>query len=159
MSGTNPSTERGGYSESNVRLWLRLLGCTTLIEKRLQRGLADHFDSTLPRFDVLAALDRSGVGMTMGELSRALLVSNGNVTGIVKALARDGHVSLAPLASDRRVSIATLTPKGATHFSALAAAHHAWIDAMLGDLSPDVRDTLQTNLDTLKSLLSERQSA
>ena len=65
MSATSSATE------ANVRLWLRLLGCTTQIEKRVQRGLAERFGSTLPRFDVLAALDRRGAGMTMGELSRA----------------------------------------------------------------------------------------
>ena len=102
MSATSSATE------ANVRLWLRLLGCTTQIEKRVQRGLAERFGSTLPRFDVLAALDRRGTGMTMGELSRALLVSNGNVTGIVKTLARDGFVALEPLPGDRRVSVVTL---------------------------------------------------
>ena len=90
-------------TEANVRLWLRLLGCTTLIEKRLQRGLAERFATTLPRFDVLAALDRHGAGMTMGELSRALLVSNGNVTGIVKALARGGFVALERIGDARPV--------------------------------------------------------
>ena len=146
-------------TEANVRLWLRLLGCTTLIEKRLQRGLAERFATTLPRFDVLAALDRRGAGMTMGELSRALLVSNGNVTGIVKTLARDGFVALEPLPGDRRVSVVTLTPLGSAHFAELAAAHHGWIDDLLGPLPDPAREALQSHLDTLKITLSEGKSA
>lgn len=153
MSATSSATE------ANVRLWLRLLGCTTQIEKRVQRGLAERFGSTLPRFDVLAALDRRGTGMTMGELSRALLVSNGNVTGIVKTLARDGFVALEPLPGDRRVSVVTLTPLGSAHFAELAAAHHGWIDDLLGPLPHPVREALQGNLDTLKITLSEGKSA
>ena len=146
-------------TEANVRLWLRLLGCTTLIEKRLQRGLAERFATTLPRFDVLAALDRHGAGKTMGELSRALLVSNGNVTGIVKALARGGFVALEPLPGDRRVSVVTLTPEGAAYFAELAAEHHGWIDDLLGPLPHPVREALQGHLDTLKITLSEGKSA
>ena len=153
MSATSSATE------ANVRLWLRLLGCTTQIEKRVQRGLAERFGSTLPRFDVLAALDRRGAGMTMGELSRALLVSNGNVTGIVKALARDGFVALEPLPGDRRVSVVTLTPLGSAHFAELAAAHHGWIDDLLGPLPDPAREALQSHLDTLKITLSEGKSA
>ena len=153
MSATSSATE------ANVRLWLRLLGCTTQIEKRVQRGLAERFGSTLPRFDVLAALDRRGAGMTMGELSRALLVSNGNVTGIVKTLARDGFVALEPLPGDRRVSVVTLTPLGSAHFAELAAAHHGWIDDLLGPLPDPAREALQSHLDTLKITLSEGKSA
>lgn len=148
-------TSASSATEANVRLWLRLLGCTTQIEKRVQRGLAERFGSTLPRFDVLAALDRRGAGMTMGELSRALLVSNGNVTGIVKALARDGFVALEPLPGDRRVSVVTLTPLGSAHFAELAAAHHGWIDDLLGPLPHPAREALQSHLDTLKLTLSE----
>ena len=159
MNDAAPSPARARYDEANVRLWLRLLGCATLIEKRLQRGLAERFGTTLPRFDVLAALDRCGAGMTMGELSRALLVSNGNVTGIVKALARDGHVALEPLATDRRVSVVTLTTRGAAHFAELAAAHHGWVDELLGPLPPPAREALRGHLDTLKATLSERNPA
>ncbi len=146
-------------SEANLRLWLRLLGTARGIEKRLQRALASEFATTLPRFDVLATLDHAGKPLAMGELSRALLVSNGNVTGIVKALARDGLVALEPLASDRRVSMVRLTAQGRKHFAELAAAHQGWVDGLLRDLAPHTRDNLYANLGDLKSVLSERTTA
>lgn len=143
------------YDEANIRLWLRLLTSARLIEKRLQRGLAGEFATTLPRFDVLATLERAGAPMAMGELSRALLVSNGNVTAIVKTLERDGHVALQPGEADRRKSLVTLTDAGRAYFAQLAAAHHGWVDAMLSELAPDTRNRLDADLATLKHMLSE----
>jgi len=138
----------------NIRLWLRLLSCTIVIEKRVQRRLADGYGSTLPRFDVLAALDRHPQGMTMGQLSRALLVSNGNVTGLVRALERDGHIAIAPSPNDGRSSIVSLSPSGRTHFAELATAHHGWIDAMLADLGGAERDALYELLGALKQSIA-----
>jgi DNA-binding MarR family transcriptional regulator len=142
---------------SSVRLWLRLLSCTMAIEKDVQRRLAAEFDTTLPRFDVMAALERRGDGMTMGELSRALLVSNGNVTAIVRKLAEGGHVTVAPLPSDRRASVVTLTAQGRRHFGKLAAAHHDWIDGLLAGLGPSQRRTLYAALGDLKVSLDRAQ--
>lgn len=142
---------------SSVRLWLRLLSCTMAIEKDVQRRLAGRFDTTLPRFDVMAALERRGEGMTMGELSRALLVSNGNVTAIVRKLVESGHVTVAPLPSDRRASVVRLTEEGRTHFGELAAAHHDWIDELLAGLSAAQRRTLYAALDDLKHSLDRAQ--
>lgn len=142
---------------SSVRLWLRLLSCATAIEKQVQRRLAEQFATTLPRFDVMAALDRRSEGMTMGELSRALLVSNGNVTAIVRRLADSGHVTVAPLPGDRRASLVRLTPAGARHFAALASAHHAWIDMLLAELPGAERRTLFDALGRLKQSLDSAQ--
>ena len=104
---------------SSVRVWLRLLTCTMAIEKEVQRRFAER-GMTLPRFDVMAALDRRG-GMKMGALSRSLLVSNGNVTQLVQKLVRDGLVELRKPPADRRASIVRLTPKGKQQFDRLAA--------------------------------------
>lgn len=140
---------------SSVRLWLRLLSCSMVIEKRVKRRLADQFGATLPRFDVLAALDRNPGGMTLGALSRALLVSNGNITGLVQTLQRDGHVLVAPSEADRRASIVTLTPAGRAYFDELAAAHHDWIDAMFAGVGRDERDALYELLGTLKLSIAD----
>lgn len=133
-----------------VRLWLRLLSCTVVIEKRVQRRLADRFSTTLPRFDILAALDRHPEGMMMSALSRALLVSNGNVTALIKTLAAEGHVEMAPSPTDRRASIVAITEAGRLHFADMAAAHHGWIEAMLEGLSREQRETLFELLGQLK---------
>ena len=106
----------GGLDDrASVRLWLRLLSCTMVIEKRVRRRLDERFATTLPRFDVLAALDRNGA-MTMGALSEALLVSKGNVTALVQTLKADGLVVMTPSPTDKRASIVRLTPKGSTPF-------------------------------------------
>lgn len=134
---------------ASVKLWLRLLSCTMAIEKELQRRLGEH-GATLPRFDVLAALDRAPQGLTMGALSRALLVSNGNVTGLVRKLAADGLVLIETDPADRRSSIVRLTKRGSSEFKTLADEHNHWIDAMLADVPNAVRDSLYAGLGTLK---------
>ena len=138
----------------NIRLWLRLLTCTTVIEKRLKRRFADQYGITLPRFDVMAALDRHPEGMTMGQLSQALLVSNGNVTGVVQTLLRDRYLSIAPSPTDGRASIVRLTQLGQECFSGLAEAHHEWVDTMLAGLTRDERATLFDLLGALKDSLA-----
>ena len=142
---------------SSVKLWLRLLSCTMAMEKDVQRRLAAH-GATLARFDVLAALDRHRNGMNMGALSRALLVSNGNVTQLVQKLAKDGLVRIAPSPADRRASIVRLTARGRAEFASLAAAHHDWIDALLADLDGGARETLYHALGDLKRAIAKGQA-
>jgi DNA-binding MarR family transcriptional regulator len=142
---------------SSVRLWLRLLSCTMAIEKDVQRRFAAR-GATLARFDVLAALDRNRQGMTMGALSRALLVSNGNVTQLVQKLARDGLVRMTTSPADRRASIVRLTPKGRAEFAGLAAAHHDWIDALVAGMDAPARENLYQALGDLKRSIAKGQA-
>lgn len=142
---------------SSVRLWLRLLSCTMAIEKDVQRRFAGR-GATLARFDVLAALDRQRQGMTMGALSRALLVSNGNVTQLVQKLARDGLVRMTTSPTDRRASIVRLTARGRADFAGLAAAHHDWIDALLADMDAGRRENLYQALGDLKRAIAKGQA-
>ncbi|CAN7462915.1 MarR family transcriptional regulator [Phenylobacterium sp. LjRoot225] len=135
-----------------VRAWLRLLSCSTVVEKRLRRRFIEQFDTTLPRFDVLATLERHPDGVTMGELSRALLVSNGNVTTMVRQLESAGLISSRPAAEDRRSSIVALTEQGRTHFAELAEAHHAWIHGMFAGMT-------RADLDALYGLLAKLKSS
>ena len=143
---------------SSVRLWLRLLSCTMAIEKDVRRRLGQR-GATLPRFDVLAALDRHPAGMNMGALSRALLVSNGNVTQLVQKLAKDGLVRIAPSPADRRASIVRLTAAGRAEFAGLAAAHHDWIDGLVAGMDGDARETLYDALGDLKRSIAKGQAA
>ena len=145
---------------SSVRLWLRLLSCTMTIEKAVKRRFAENFRTTLARFDVLAALDRAGDGLTMSELSRALLVSNGNATQLVQKLVRDGLVAMQPNPADRRSSIVRLTERGAAHFAELAMAHQRWIEALFAGVGAGERERLYAALGTLKhSIAGESHAA
>jgi DNA-binding MarR family transcriptional regulator len=130
-----------------------------VIEKQVRRGMVEQCDATLPQFDVLAALDRHPDGMLLGELSRSLLVSNGNVTALVQKLVRDGHVALTPLPADRRASVATLTEQGSVYFQRLAAAHNGWIEAMMAQLSDDQRTALFELLGAVKSSIGQADPA
>ena len=121
-----------------LRLWLRLLTCSNLIDGRVRRGLRDQFDTTLPRFDLLAQLDRAPGGLSLSELSRRLMVSNGNMTGLVERLAAEGLIESRPQADDRRAQLVRLTAAGKRVFDAMTPIHEAWIAEMLKDL--DRRD-------------------
>mgnify|MGYP006175318887 CR=1 FL=1 len=138
---------------SSVRVWLRLLSCTLAIEKEVRRRFAER-GMTLPRFDVLAALDRHSE-MTMGALSQALLVSNGNTTQLVSKLVADGLVEARRLPSDRRTSMVRLTEEGQQQFRRLARAHQDWIDQMLGDLNFTQRERLYVALGMLKLSIAQ----
>lgn len=135
---------------AEVRVWLRLLSVTMLVEKRLRRRFADEFGTTLPRFDVMAALDRQPDGLTMGALSRALLVSNGNVTALVRQLEGEGLVETRAHAADRRSSTAVLTAAGRARFAELADAHHGWVVEAFADLPRGHQDQLYRLLGALK---------
>lgn len=118
-----------------LKLWLRLLTCGNLIEGEVRARLRETFATTLPRFDLLAQLDRAPEGLTMGELSSRLMVSNGNVTGLTDALVREGLVSRVPEPDDRRSLRIRLTSLGKRAFDAMTPVHEQWIDEMMAGLT------------------------
>ena len=124
-------------SKERLRLWIRLLRASRTIEAELRERLRQEFDTTLPRFDVMAALYRAPEGMLMSGLSRFLLVSNGNVTGIVDRLVTDGYVVRAQREGDRRTSMVSLTGSGTEFFARMACAHEGWIDDYLADIGEE----------------------
>ena len=126
---------RGPDAKRRLRLWLRLLTCSGLVERAVRRRLREEFAVTLPRFDLMAALDRTPAGLTMGELSARLKVSNGNVTGVVERLVGEGLVERTAQPTDRRSYKVALTTAGRAAFAAMAERHAGWIDRLLGDLS------------------------
>jgi DNA-binding MarR family transcriptional regulator len=136
-------------SKQRLRLWLRLYAATSVIEREMRRFLRQHF-ATMPRFDLMAALERVPDGLTMGELSRRLMVSGGNVTSIVGGLERDGLVRRRQPASDRRTSYVALTERGRAAFAAMARAHEEWINELLADVADDDVDALIELLTELK---------
>jgi DNA-binding MarR family transcriptional regulator len=129
-------------NQQRLRLWLRLLRTSRAIEAELRRRFAAEFATTLPKFAVMAALSRAPNGMKMSELSRHLMVSNGNVTGIIERLVAEEIVERLAQAGDRRATCVRLTDKGRSRFAAMAAAHAGWIAAILRDLSGAEVETL-----------------
>lgn len=137
MSATR-ALPRSRDGRDQLRLWLRLLACTNLIESRVRARLREDFDTTLPRFDMLAQLDAasadSPAGITMGELSRRLMVTNGNVTGLTERLVQEGLVKRKVSAKDRRQQRVALTPQGRRALAAMVVDHKRWIDEMFSGL-------------------------
>jgi DNA-binding MarR family transcriptional regulator len=143
----------GSASKERLRLWLRLLKTTRGIESQLRENLRSEFASTLPRFDVLAALSRYDTGLKMSQLSGVLRVSNGNVTGIVDRLVQDGLVIRVPVQGDRRAWLVQLTENGRDEFAAQAAAHEAWIDVMFEEIDAQEAAQIGGRLDALADVL------
>ncbi|MDQ6829713.1 MAG: MarR family transcriptional regulator [Gemmatimonadota bacterium] len=141
---------RASGSDDVLRLWLRLLSATNLIEGRVRSRLRRDFATTLPRFDVLAQLDQTERGMTMSELSRRLMVSNGNVTGLTERLVRERLVSRTPSPTDRRTQLVRITPAGRRALRTMTPGHRAWIDDMFAGLSATDRAHLATLVAKLK---------
>jgi DNA-binding MarR family transcriptional regulator len=130
------AAERPKDHKDELRLWLRLLACTTLIEGEIRRRLREHFDVTLPRFDLMAQLEKSRDGLTLGEVSRRMMVSNGNVTGLVERLVAQGLLEREPHPKDRRAAFIRLSESGHRSFAEMAAAHEQWIAEIFADLKP-----------------------
>ncbi len=133
-------------SRSYLRLWLRLLATTNEMERALRRRLRAEFGTTLPRFDVMAALERAPEGLSMSELSRHLMVTNGNTTVLVGALEHEGLVRRTVSPSDRRSFTVELTESGRTAFARMADAHAEWVSELLAGIDPEVADELSQGL-------------
>lgn len=137
--------------QRRLRMWLRMLRTTRTVEAHLREFLREEFDTTLPRFDVLAALFRAEGGLKMSELSKQLLVSNGNVTGIVERLVTDGLVVRVLVENDRRAMLVRLTPKGREVFSDMAEHHKALVNELFSDLDDGDLDAMAGIFGHLKS--------
>ncbi len=139
----------------SLRLWLRLFTCTTEIERNIGSALKREFGSSLPRFDLLAQLDRAPDGLRMGELSERTLTTGGNITWLVRALEADGYVTRRTDAGDRRAAVVRLTTSGKRHFTTMARAHERWVIALLSPLAPTDHRTLHGLLGRVKEQFRE----
>lgn len=155
----DPETRLASDDHDALRLWLRLFTCSTMVEREIGAALKREFGSTLPRFDLLAQLDRAPNGMRLGELSERLLVTGGNVTWLVNSLEAEGLVERRRVPDDGRAWIVGLTPEGRRAFSTMARAHEHWIACMFGGLSPRERRQLHALLGSLKSSLRDEAHA
>lgn len=139
----------------SLKLWLRMLSCTTLIEAEIRTRLRNEFGITLPRFDLMAQLDRHPQGLRMGELSKRMMVTGGNITGITDQLEQEKLVVRTPVADDRRAYSVKLTPAGRRAFDRMASVHEGWITELTEGLSAQDKGTLIELLSKIKDHLND----
>ncbi|HVL77336.1 MAG TPA: MarR family transcriptional regulator [Noviherbaspirillum sp.] len=137
-----------------LKLWLRMLSCTVMIENEIRSRLRAEFNVTLPRFDLMAQLERHPDGLRMGELSRRMMVTGGNITGITDQLEQEKLVVRVPDPADRRAYTVKLTPAGRRAFEKMAAVHEQWITELTGALSAQEKAKLLELLSKLKQGLN-----
>jgi DNA-binding MarR family transcriptional regulator len=142
-----------------LRLWLRLFTCSLMVERGIRARLRERFDMTLARFDYLAQLERFPQGLRMQELSRRLMVTGGNITGLTHQLATEGLVKARRVDGDRRVQVIRLTSKGRRVFASIAAEHERWIVELFEGLNARERDRLHALLGRLKVAVGGQMSA
>ncbi|WP_293437247.1 MarR family transcriptional regulator [Piscinibacter sp.] len=140
-----------------IKLWLRMLACTTRVENIVRQRLRSEFGTTLPRFDLMAQLDREAEGLSMGELSARLMVTGGNVTGIVDQLEGEGLVVREDHPTDRRAFRVRLTAAGRRQFRRMAAVHEAWIVKLFDGWDATQKNQVHGLLATLKQHLTRSQ--
>jgi DNA-binding MarR family transcriptional regulator len=158
---TEPIDTESRASEDDhlsVRLWLRLLACTNLIERRVSSDLREQFDTTLPRFDFLSQLERNPAGLRMSEISRRMMVTAGNITRIADGLVADGLITRKVAPGDRRASVVRLTAAGRRAFTEMARRHEDWIVEAFAGLTERERKQLHNLLAKLKRHLAARES-
>jgi DNA-binding MarR family transcriptional regulator len=151
----DPETRAAHDDHEALRLWLRMLTCTLLVERQIKVRLKRRFGMLLPRFDLMAQLERAGDGLRMSELSRRLMVSGGNVTSLVDQLVGEGFVERRDVPGDRRAFAVCLTASGREAFLAMAREHEAWIVELTGKLPAADRDRLYQLLGRLKRSLPQ----
>ena len=152
--GSDTETRARSDDHQALRLWLRMMACTNLIEGEVRSRLRQQFDITLPRFDLMAQLERVPDGLKMGELSKRMMVTGGNVTGITDQLVAEGLVVREDNPADRRAYIVKLTPEGRRSFKKMADAHREWIVELFGGMNDSQRTDLHELLAVLKQQLT-----
>lgn len=141
-----------------IKLWLRLLTCTNLITSEIRTRLREDFNTTLPRFDLLAQLERHPEGLKMGQLSRRMMVTTGNITGITDQLETEGMVRREVDPEDRRSFTVKLTSHGRKTFEQMARVHEGWVIDFVSGLSSSEKDTMFTILAKLKEHLNGKEA-
>ncbi|WP_119302789.1 MarR family winged helix-turn-helix transcriptional regulator [Dongia deserti] len=140
---------------ADLRLWLRLLFCASHIESVVQSRIMNEFDISLARFDLMSQLERVGGGLTMSEVSRRMMVSNGATTSLVDKLVEDGLVQREAHPEDRRTTLLHLTEQGRARFLAMAREHEQWIIKLLAGLDASAKQSLLSGLGALKQHLEK----
>jgi DNA-binding MarR family transcriptional regulator len=143
-----------GDHHQSLRMWLRMLSCTVMIEDEIRNRLRKEFDITLPRFDLMAQLERYPEGLRMGELSKRMMVTGGNITGITDQLEQEGLVQRVLDSKDRRAFSVKLTSAGRSAFERMANVHEAWVQELLSGLDAQQKENMSFMLARLKTHLN-----
>jgi DNA-binding MarR family transcriptional regulator len=150
------ATRLTGEHHQSLKLWLRMLACTVRVEDAIRSRLRSAFGITLPRFDLMAQLERHPEGLRMGELSKRMMVTGGNVTGIAAQLEREQLVARVPDPQDGRAFVVKLTPLGRSAFAEMAAVHEGWVAELFRDIPAADKTRMIALLDTMKQHLNEK---
>lgn len=145
-----PLTRLPAGSKLELRLWLRMLACVNLVSTELRRRLRTEFDVTLPQFDVLAQLYREPDGLRLSDLSRRMMVTKGNVTGLVDTLVAAGFIARESVQEDRRAQNIRLTKPGRALFARMAVAHEGWLSEFFADVDAVSKADLLGELESVK---------
>jgi DNA-binding MarR family transcriptional regulator len=140
----------------SLKLWLRMLSCTTMIESEIRTRLRNECGISLPRFDLMAQLERHPEGLRMGELSKRMMVTGGNITGLTDQLEQEKLVTRVPDPNDRRAYSVKLTAAGRRAFERMAELHEGWIVELMGGLTIGDQEKLGELFSTMKKWLNER---
>jgi DNA-binding MarR family transcriptional regulator len=151
------TTRLTGEHHQALKLWLRMLACTVRVEDAIRSRLRTTFGITLPRFDLMAQLEREPAGLRMGELSKRMMVTGGNVTGIVDQLEREQLVARVPDPLDKRASMVMLTPAGRGAFAEMAAVHEGWVAELFAGIPAADKNKMISLLDTMKQQLNDNK--
>jgi len=151
------TTRLTGEHNQALKLWLRMLACTVRVEDAIRSRLRATFGITLPRFDLMAQLERQPAGLRMGELSKRMMVTGGNVTGIVSQLEGEGLVARVPDPEDGRAFVVRLTPQGRRAFAQMAEVHEGWVADLFADIPAADQATMVALLDGMKRRLNDNK--
>ena len=151
------TTRLTGEHNQALKLWLRMLACTVRVEDAIRSRLRATFGITLPRFDLMAQLERQPAGLRMGELSKRMMVTGGNVTGIVAQLEGEGLVARVPDPEDGRAFVVRLTPQGRRAFAQMAEVHEGWVADLFADIPAADQATMIALLDGMKRRLNDNK--
>jgi len=146
-----------GEHHQALKLWLRMLSCTVRVEDAIRSRLRTTFGITLPRFDLMAQLERHPEGLRMGELSKRMMVTGGNVTGIATQLEGEGLVARVPDPQDGRAFVVKLTPAGRAAFAGMAAVHEGWVAELFQDIPAADKAHMIALLDSMKQQLNDNK--
>lgn len=159
LDAESKARERRHDHKAELRLWLRLLALTNLIDGEIRRRLRERFAVTLPRFDLMAQLERVDDGMMSSEISKRMMVTNGNITGLVETLVASGHVERRAAPKDRRAQVIRLTHLGRRDFARMAKEHETWVADFFAELGEHDIDQLMLLLDLAKRSVRQETGA